>query len=154
MCFFYGLKGPQRLLGSLAQDARLGEEDALEAAEAFWKESLSKDNSAPKFSTEVFWLTLRGVRLCFKSDARLLAAADGGMGVLSLAVVLCFFLFFVRNSVQFVRGGVRSVVALLSKESRGRRAGADFAGGESYRRRNFWLADGKETSSLAVCREP
>ena len=61
----------QAVAGPLRREALLGEGEAAAAAKQFYK-TIAADDANAKFTSEIFWLTIRAVRLCFKSDDILL----------------------------------------------------------------------------------
>ena len=51
--------------GPLRREALMGEGETAAAAKAFYK-TIAADDANSRFTTEIFWLTIRAVRLCFK----------------------------------------------------------------------------------------
>lgn len=70
-CGAAGDRVRQAIVGPLRREALLGEGEAAATAKEFYKTIAAEDANA-KFTTEVFWLTIRAVRLCFKSGTLLL----------------------------------------------------------------------------------
>ncbi|CDJ68181.1 ubiquitin conjugation factor, putative [Eimeria necatrix] len=71
---FYVTCGPSSdalrlaVAGPLRREALLGEGEAVAAAKAFYQ-TIAADDANSKFTAEVFWLTIRAVRLCFNPCA-------------------------------------------------------------------------------------
>ncbi|CDI81697.1 ubiquitin conjugation factor, putative [Eimeria acervulina] len=58
----------QAVAGPLRREALLGEGEAAAAAKQFYK-TIAADDANAKFTSEIFWLTIRAVRLCFNPCA-------------------------------------------------------------------------------------